>query len=342
MDEMRALRLDEWGGDLTVTREPIPTPAPAEVLIEVEATSVGLTVYNAVQGYLGDDSSTLPVVPGHEIVGRVVERGPGVTGLDPGQRVAAYFYLTCDRCIRCRSGDHNLCENHAGYVGIDVDGGFAEYLALPAGNAIAIPNELDPVSATVIPDAVATPYHVATQRANVRRGDEVVVLGAGGGVGIHMLQVARHFGADVTAVDRSEKKLQRCAELGAELTVHTDHEELADAVPHDEYDAVVDFTGSMELVEAASRLLGVRGRVVHLTAFPGRSMAVEPRTMVPGETSVLGSRYCSKTEFVGAAELVAEGHVDPVVTEVVDLPDVEALLEEIAAGGVIGRGAVTP
>lgn len=342
MSGMRAVRLHEWGGDLEAERVPVPDVEPAEVLVDVEATGVGLTVHNAVRGHLGGRDADLPRVPGHEVVGTVADCGTGVTGIEAGERVVAYFYLTCGRCHPCLSGNQNLCENHAGYVGVDVDGGYADFVALPRENVVSIPDTIDPVDATTIPDAIGTPYHVATQRARVGRGDDVMVLGAGGGVGIHLLQVARYFGADVTAVDRSHEKLAACEDLGAVATIDTDRDRLPDAVPHDSYDAIVDFTGSMDLVETANDLLGPRGRLVHLTAFPGREMAANPRAMVPRESAILGSRYCTKSEIVRSAGLVADGHVAPVVSEVVDLEGVPDLLDSIADGDVVGRAAATP
>ena len=344
MDEMRAVELAAWGGELSVVDDrPVPPVGPAEVRIEVEAASVGLSVYNAIQGFIGDRPDTLPVVPGHEIVGTVAECGPGVTNVEPGDRVGTYFYLSCGHCPPCQSGAQNRCANHGGYIGVDVDGGYAETVVLPAGNAIPLPAGLDPVDATVVPDAVGTPYHIASERARIERGDEVLVLGAGGGVGIHMLQVARSFGARVTAVDRTAPKLEACRSVGAAATVDTDETSLEDGLdPRASFDAVIDFTGAMPLVEAAAARLAPRGRLVHLTAFPDNHQSVNPQALVSGERAVLGSRYCTKAEFREAAALVAEGHVEPVITEVVDLDGVEDLLAAIRDGEVVGRGAVVP
>lgn len=337
-DTMDCLRIEAWGGDLERATVPVPEPGPGEVLVKVEATSVGLTVHNAIRGDLGDDPAELPRIPGHETVGRIAETGLGVNGLDAGDRVGAYFYLNCGRCEACRSGLEPLCYNLEGYVGIDVDGGYAEYAILPAGNAIALPDSLDPVDATVIPDALATPYHVANQRARVAPGDDVLVLGAGGGVGIHLVQMVQHFGGRAHALDRVPEKLERCRDLGAASTIDTTETALEDV--ETTFDAVVDFTGSTPLIETAISSLVPRGRLVNLTTFPGRTIDVSPREQVMGEVEVVGSRYCSKSEFLRSGELLAENEIEPVVTEVVDLDGVPELLKRIAAGEVTGRGAV--
>lgn len=335
---MECLQIESWGGDLERTTVPVPEPGPGEVLVEVEATSVGLTVRNSINGDLGDDPANLPRIPGHEIVGRVAETGVGVDGLEPGDHVGAYFYLNCGRCSACRSGHEPLCEDLGGYVGIDLDGGFAEFAVLPAGNALELPDDLDPVDATVVPDALATPYHVANQRAKVEPGDDVLILGAGGGVGIHLVQMVQHFGGRAHAVDRVPEKLDVCRELGATSTVDTSETSL-DTVDTT-FDAVVDFTGATSLLETATSMLAPRGRLVNLTTFPGRSIDVSPREQVLGEVEVVGSRYCSKYEYLRCGDLVADGEIEPIVTEVVELADVPELLERIADGEVTGRGAV--
>ncbi|MGM0592250.1 MAG: alcohol dehydrogenase catalytic domain-containing protein [Halobacteriota archaeon] len=341
---MRCLQVHEWGGALEPAEIPVPETGPTDVLVEVEATSVGLTVGNVMNGDLGDDEADLPRIPGHELVGRVVETGGGVTHVSEGDLVTAYFYLSCDGCEACLSGQQSLCENLGGFVSVDIDGGFAEYARLPAGNAIPLPDGIDVIAATAVPDAIGTPYHVANQRAKIRPDDDVLILGAGGGVGIHLVQMAQHFGGNVTAVDVVDEKLERCAELGAVHTINTADQPLSSAV--DElgitYDAVVDFNGVVELLEDAASVLGPRGRLVNLTTFPGRTIDVSPREQVFGETEIVGSRYCSKYELMRSAELVVEGKIEPIVTEVVEMDDVQDLIDRIRAGEVVGRAAMTP
>lgn len=342
-DVMDCLQIAAWGGDLERTVTPAPEPGTTDVLVEVEATGVGRTVYNVIAGNLGDAPGDLPRIPGHEVVGRVVEAGAGVDHVGPGDRIAAYFHLVCGYCEPCRAGSDSLCTNHAGWVSVDIDGGYAEYVRLPAGNAIPIPDGIDAVEATAIPDAIATPYHVANTTGGVRPGDEVAVLGAGGGVGIHMVQMARYFGARVTAVDIVDAKLDRCLEYGAEAAVNSADRSIADvaAERHGGFDLIVDFTGETALLEAAVDALGRQGRLVNLTTF-GNTMAVSPRAQVSAERQVVGSRYCAKHELYRAGQLVGAGHIEPVVSEVVGFDGVADLLESIADNEVFGRGAMTP
>jgi propanol-preferring alcohol dehydrogenase len=339
---MECLQVTEWGGELHRAERDRPAAGPAEVLVEVEATGVGRTVANVVDGQLGDDPADLPRVPGHELVGTVAEAGAGVEGLTPGDRVTAYFHVVCGHCPACRAGHDSLCANHEGWISVDTDGGYAEYAVLPARNAIAIPSGIPAPEATVIPDAVGTPVHVATERADVEPGDEVAVLGAGGGVGVHMVQVASYFGADVTAVDVVPEKLDRCAEVGAARVHDPGPDGDLSALSDVSYDAVVDFVGDTGLLESAVELLGPRGTLVNLTTFPGTEMALSPRAEVMNELNVVGSRYCAKHELQRAADLVDSGAVTPVVSEVTDLDGTPELLDRVVAGEVVGRGAMRP
>lgn len=336
---MECLTVTEPGGPLELDRAPVPAIGPTDVLVDVDATSVGLTVYNKIHGSL-TDSSLLPRIPGHEVVGRVAEIGEGVTSVEPGEFVGAYFYLSCGYCDPCRRAREPLCENLAGQVGVEIDGGFAEYVRLPEPNVITLAADLDPIAASAIPDAIATPYHIADRRAAIAPGDAVLVLGAGGGVGIHLVQMARYFGGTVTAVDQTAEKLEACAELGADAVLDTTERPITDLEAR--FDVIVDFTGSMALIEDAVGLLGRHGRFVHLASAYGRTYDVAPRALVGREIDVVGSRYCSKYELRRCSDLVADGVIEPIVTEVVDLGGVPELLDAIASGAVIGRGAVTP
>lgn len=337
---MDCLQVTDPDGTMRPTETTVPEVGPAEVLVEVEATSVGRTVYNNVHGRIVDDPANLPRIPGHEVVGRVEEVGAGVEHVAPGERVTTHYYLFCGNCSYCESGHEPLCEDLRGHVGVDVDGGYAEYVSLPSRNVVRLPDDLDPVRATAVPDAIATPYHVASRRAQVEPGDDVLILGAGGGVGIHLVQMVDHFGGSVTAVDQRSDKLRACSELGAVRTVDTRDESIADV--GGTYDAVVDFTGAMELVTEATELIAPHGRFVHLTPFRDRTFELTPRQLVWNEFDVVGSRYCSRYEIRRCAELVDVGVIEPIVTDVVDLDGVVDLLGTIAAGDHLGRGAVIP
>jgi propanol-preferring alcohol dehydrogenase len=338
---LRALRIHEWGGPLRLEEVDEPRPADGQVLVRVEACSIGLTVLNCIRGDLGDDPSDLPRIPGHELVGRIVEVGPGVEPGRVGQRVMAYFYLFCGRCHRCLSAAEPLCENLAGYVGVHRDGGYGELCALPDRNAVELPESLDAALATAVPDAVATPVHVA-RRAAIGSGDRVAVIAAAGGVGAHMVQVARVYGADVVGLEATPAKLRFLEdELDVEAVDSSDFGSARLPEPwNDEADVVVDLLGSQASLEWSARRLSRTGRLVVLTTFHGVNFGVSPKDLVFAESVILGSRYASRAELRIGAELVESGRVGPVVTLRVTVEEVESAHDDLRVGRLIGRGAL--
>jgi propanol-preferring alcohol dehydrogenase len=340
---MHAQVLHEWGGKLSHQEVPAPSLGPHDALVKVEACGVGLTVLNYMRGNNSSRREDLPRIPGHEVVGSVVEVGAAVTELEVGQRVMAHFYLFCGTCDMCRLAHEPLCRNLRGQVGVVADGGYAEYTALPAANWIPVPDGIDPVQATAIPDAIATPLHVS-RRAAIGPLETVVVMGAGGGVGMHMVQMATLFGARVIAIDRGEEKLPATREVGAVAAfAFDDAERLAaqvrSAAPGGA-SVAVDLVGSRETLSFCLGSLGPRGRLVVLTAFSGVATDLAPRQFVHRELSVLGSRYASRLELAQAAELVAARRIRPIVSEVSTLAGVEQLHAKLRQGTLLGRGAI--
>lgn len=339
--EQVGYRVHEWGAALQWESFARPRPGEGEVEVRVEACGIGLTVLNCIAGDLANDPQLLPRVPGHEYVGVVTQVGPGVAPAIIGRRIVAYFYLSCGLCPHCLAGDDARCANLAGWVGVHRDGGYAPWAVLPVRNAIAVPDDLDPVAATVVPDAVATPVHVCGTRARITARDRVVVIGAGGGVGIHMVQVARLMGGRVAGLDVHDEKLAKIEEHGA-LPVRSDDLSSLSAAFWREGPptVVIDLVGSPATLEWGAASLAVGGRLLVLTTFRDRTLALDPREMVFREISVIGSRYAGRAEIAQAAELVATGRIKPVIGTVVAAEGVTGVHDALRAGRLLGRGAL--
>jgi propanol-preferring alcohol dehydrogenase len=338
---MRARWIESWGGELERGERPDPEPGDGELLVRVLACGVGLTVLNCIRGDLGDDSDDLPRVPGHELVGTVLSTGPGVESDWAGRLVMAFFYLFCGRCAACLAAHEPLCERLAGYVGVDRDGGYGELAVLPARNVLRVPDGIDPVLATAIPDAIATPVHVARRSALVP-GERVAVIGAAGGVGIHMVQVAQLYGARVAGLEADERKLDTLErEFGVAAVDSSDFAHVGlPAGWKDRADVVIDLLGTAASLGWAAEALGAGGRLVLLTTFDGVTFPASPRALVLGETAILGSRYASRRDLQVAADHVASGRVRPIVSETATWDDVERLHELLRGGDLFGRGAL--
>jgi propanol-preferring alcohol dehydrogenase len=338
---VKAARIHRWGGDLLLEDVPEPDLRDGEVLVEIAACGVGLTVLNYLRGDLGNDTNDLPRVPGHELVGRIVAVGPGVTPEREGELVAAFFYLFCGRCRHCLAGEEDLCQKLAGFLGVNRDGGYAERVSLPARNAIRLPENIDPVLATVVNDAVATPVHVANL-AGFAPGQRVAVVAAGGGVGVHMVQVAQLFGAEVAGLDVTAEKLAYLeAELGVVPIESSNFANVTLPAAWDgKADVVVDLLGRPESLRWSLGVLAGRGRLVILTTFRDVDLPISPRDLVLSQLAILGSRYCTRAEFELAARLVAGGRVRPVIGRRERIAKVHEIHEDLRAGRLLGRGAL--
>lgn len=338
---MKGLQISRWGGPLEPFEADDPAPGPGELQVRVEACGIGLTVVNYSGGQYASAPLERPVVPGHELVGRVTAVGEHADERWLGTRVTAHFYLFCGECSRCRDGFEPLCENSQGQLGTARDGGYAEVAVIPERNAVPLPDALDPVEATVIPDAVATPVHIG-RLAAVQPGERVAVIGAGGGVGVHMAQVARLHGADVAGLDVVDSKLAFLEqELGIDAADSSDFSSVSlPARFADRVDVVVDFVGTTESGEWALERLAANGRLVLVNTFRDRTLSLDPRRLVEAQARVIGSRYASRRELADAAVLVAAGRVRPVIGRRVGLAGVEGVHDDLRRGELLGRGAL--
>src|SRR5262249_1605594 len=197
--------------------------------------------------------------------------GSAAPGLKPGHAVTPYFYLNCRHCRFCLAQLEPLCPNSGGNVGLNCDGGYAEYIKLPAHIFIKIPESLDhkknPAEIGVITDALATPYKVL-RRGRVAPGATVAILRAGGGVGIHQVMMAKWAHARVIAVDIAADKFDACRKAGADEVINPHNADAAAALldlTHGQgVDVVIDYVSATSTLEAGAKALGVRGRLVTL------------------------------------------------------------------------------
>jgi propanol-preferring alcohol dehydrogenase len=340
---MKALVLRAPNTPFDLTEVPDPVAGPGEAVARVLACGSGLTIQHIKAGRI---AAKFPRIIGHEITGEIVAVGAGVSGLGIGDGVTAYYYLNCGHCRMCLSNYEPLCLNSGGNVGINCDGGYAEYIKLPAHVFIPLPAGLDykahAAEIGVVTDALATPYKVL-RRARVKAGETVAVFGAGGGVGIHQLMLAKWARARVIAVEVASNKFDACRKAGADEVVDASQGNVAEALRNltggKGVDVAIDYVSSTSTLEAAARSLGIHGRLVTLGGA-GAAFNVSSLDMLLKEQELLGSRYVTRSEILATLDLVARREVWPLVSEIHAMKDAEALHARLERGEVTGRAAL--
>jgi len=230
------------------------------------------------------------------------------------------------------------------------DGGYAEYMVAPALNLCPVPEGIPFVEASIISDAIATPLHACREEAKVGPGDNVLVVGAGGGVGIHAVQMAKLCGGRVLAADLSREKLEMAKILGADEIIDTKEKDLVQEVNRltDDkgVDAVLDFVASSQTLEAGLASLNRAGRLVVLGYRPPSVFKVEPTfrvdplTVLSKMLEIHGSRYVSMAELIDAVKIVQQGKIKPIVTQTFPLEEAEMAHQMILANKITGRAAL--
>jgi len=340
---MKAMILKGPQQPFEMVEVPDPVAGPGEAVARVLACGSGLTIQHIKAGRIKAD---FPRIIGHEITGEIVEVGAGVRGLTVGDAVTAYYYLNCGHCRWCLANLEPLCDNTGGNVGRNCDGGYAQYLKLPAHIFIKLPPGLDhkahAAEVGVVTDALATPYKVL-RRARVKAGETVAVFGAGGGVGIHQVMLAKWARARVIAVDVARDKFEACRKAGADEVVNAAAGNVAQALLDLTHgagvDVAIDYVSVTATLEAGARALGRHGRLVTLGGA-GQPFSVSSLDMLLKEQDLLGSRYVTRLEVLETLDLVARREVWPIVTEIRPLAEAEALHERVERGQVIGRAAL--
>jgi alcohol dehydrogenase, propanol-preferring len=223
---MRAAVIEEFKQPLVVKDTDVPVPDPDDVLIKVEACGVCHSDLSIADGDWPQLKRMIkkPLIPGHEVVGRVVKRGEKVDHLSVGDRVGvAWLHWSCGACELCKEGLENLCPNQA-ITGASVDGGYAEFIKAKASHATKVPDGLRPAEAAPLFCAGVTVYR-AVKNAGVQPGQRVAIFGVGG-LGHLAVQVAKTFGAQVIGVDIAADKLELAKSLGADQIINAATEDV--------------------------------------------------------------------------------------------------------------------
>jgi NADPH:quinone reductase-like Zn-dependent oxidoreductase len=299
---VRALTISAHGGlEQLQLRDDLPMPelrAPTDVRLRVQAAALNHIDLFALAGLPGMQV-VAPWIVGSDACGVVEAVGSDVTNVEPGDLVIVNPGLSDRTCTYCRAGDHPLCLKFK-VLGEHTPGTAAEFIVLPAENLRAIPKEIDPTVAAAFPLATLTAWRMIHGRARVRASERVLIWGIGGGVAIAALQICKQIGAEVWVTSRSEKKLERARELGADHTLVTGRDDVAamirSATEKAGVDVVLDNVGRATW-EQSLRALGKRGRLVTCGATSGPIVETDVRRLFWNQWNIMGSTMGSDEEF---------------------------------------------
>ncbi len=363
---MKAAVLETAPGSMRIEDIPVPSPREGEVLVKVAACGVCHTDLHVIKAEVAFPT---PAVLGHEISGTIAELGRGVTGPPVGTTVVSAFIMPCGRCHLCAIGRDDLCDNFFAmnrlrgtlYDGTSrlrrQDGttlamysmaGLAEYAVVPATDVFPLPPGLPVAESSVLGCAVFTAYGAVRHSADLRGGERVAVVAAGG-VGLNVIQIAHAFGASqVVAIDVSDDKLEMARRVGATDVVNSRTanatERVRELTDGRGVDVAFEALGRPDTFVQALDVVADGGRMVAIGIAPGKTTApIEITRLVRRGLRIIGS-YGARTraDMPEILRLAARGTFRPeaIVTTRYALDDADAAYQALARGEILGRAIV--
>lgn len=325
---MRAQRLHVPTRAMSVQDVPVPRPGPGQVLVDVAYCGICHSDLALLDGTFGDPRGPETITQGHEASGTIAALGEGVTGWAVGDRVVPAAGRPCRRCDRCRRGDLVNCDDLL-LMAFAYDGAWAEYTLAEAGGLTRVPDGVPLDQAALLADAVSTPFGAVVHTAAVRPGEAVGVWGVGG-VGTHLVQLARLVGAvPVVAVDLDPDVRERALAVGADLALDPRdpdvRERIAEVTDGRLLDVAFDAVGLSSTFEQGLAMLAPRGRVVGV-GLSGQELSLgSALSFNLSRKQALGHLGYRNSDIATLARLLATGRLDlsRSVSAVVALEDVE-------------------
>ena len=337
---MKAIVFKKHGGPdvLSFTDAPEPELRSSEVLVRVHACALNhLDLW--VRGGIPGVPFPLPHIPGSDIAGVVAKVGPNVTTVKPGQRVLLAPGVSCGKCPACLAGLDNKCPQFTN-LGYMIDGGCAEFVRSPEINCFPYPENLSFEQAAAVPLVFQTAWHMLLTRAQLQPAEDVLILGAGSGVGSAAIQIAKMFGCRVIATVGNEAKLRKAKELGADEVINHKSQKIKDEVRRltgkRGVDVAFEHVGTATWDDSLASLAR-GGRLVTCGATTGYDAKIDLRFLFSRQLSILGSYMGTKSEFATVLKLVADGRLKPVVDRTFPLKDCAAAHTYLESGDQFGK-----
>jgi NADPH:quinone reductase-like Zn-dependent oxidoreductase len=341
---VKAIQFQQHGGPevLKYTDAPDPIIRPSEVLVRVRACALNHLDLWVRQG-IPNVPIPLPHIPGSDIAGEVAQIGSEVTTVRVGEKVVLAPGVTCGKCAACLAGLDNRCRQFTN-LGYMIDGGCAEFVRAPEVNCLPYPENLSFEQAAAVPLVFQTAWHMLLVRAELQPGEDVLILGAGSGVGSAAIQIARFFGARVIATAGTDEKLAKARELGADDVIHHKSQKIREEVRRITnkrgVDVVFEHVGTATWDDSLASL-AASGRLVTCGATTGYDAKVDLRFLFSRQLSLLGSYMGTKNDLRTVMKLVAAGRLKPVVDRVFRLAQAAAAHGYLESGAQFGKVVLT-
>jgi alcohol dehydrogenase, propanol-preferring len=340
-DPMKAAVLEQVGKPMVFQNVPMPSVGRRDALIKVEACGVCHTDLHLAEGFfrpLGID--IFPIVPGHEAVGVIEEVGAEVTHLKRGDRVGACFFQTCGLCPHCLDGTETACRtlfDNPRMTGFSLNGGYAEYMTVPAEFLVAVPDQLSSADAAPMFCAGITMYG-ALRQARLRADQRVAILGVGG-LGHLAIPIAKAMGAEVVAITSAGKE-SWATELGADLVIAKDGNIGQQLLAVGGADVILSTTIDPTDIGNAIQGLRMRGSLV-LTGMTTEPVSLMPAAFAFAQHRVIGSVIGTRRQQAELLDLAVRHRIRP-VTEVYPLREANAVHDRLREQKVRMRAVLQP
>jgi NADPH:quinone reductase-like Zn-dependent oxidoreductase len=315
-----------------------PVIRPNEVLVRVKACALNhldLWVRRGIPGV----PIPLPHIPGSDISGEIAQTGADVSTVRVGQKVVLAPLVSCGKCTACIAGLDNHCRQ-ATNLGYMIAGGCAEFVRAPEVNCMSYPENLSFEEAASIPLVFQTAWHMLLARAELQPGEDVLVLGAGSGVGSAAIQIAKFFGARVIATAGTDEKLQKAKQLGADHLINHKTQKIRDEVRRITnkrgVDVVFEHVGTATWDDSLASL-SAGGRLVTCGATTGHDAKIDLRFLFTRQLSLLGSYMGAKSELQTVMKLVAAGKLKPILDRVFPLGEAAAAHAHLESSSQFGK-----
>jgi alcohol dehydrogenase len=335
---MRALRLI---GDRKLELAEVPDPAaPAEGEVQVRIKAVGLNHLD-LWGFRGMAFAKrqLPLVVGAEASGEIAAVGPGVSQFKPGQKVVMYGAMTCGKCVNCREGRDNLCENVGGVLGFHIDGFARDLINMPARLVVPVPDGVSLRDAACAPIAFGTTEHMLFDNARLKPGETILVHAAGSGIGSVAIKMAKALGCTVITTVGDDDKAEKARALGADHVINYKKDRFEGVTrkltAKKGVDVVFEHVGG-EGFNGSLLVLKRGGRLVTCGSTAGPTVTINLMQLFQQQYKILGSFGCRIQNIRDSLSKMAAG-IDAIIDTEVPLADFEKGLERLESRKVFGK-----